>query len=71
MKRKKPAGADAERAAELLGLKVYDLAVALRAHARVRYIAEANRVKARGVRPNHKLAGELLAAAEACDESLH
>jgi hypothetical protein len=69
MAAQRPTAKSAERAAELLGLKVSDLGAALRWQARGRLRFEANRVGTSGVRPSMRLANDLLAAAEACEES--
>lgn len=66
----RPGAADVTHAAALLGVDVYDLGVALRSHAHGRFIAEANRVTARGGRPELKIPNSLLAAAEGCERAI-
>lgn len=65
----RPGVVDVGQAAELLGVDVYDLGVALRSHAHNRYIAEANRVTARAGKPELRVPAALLAAAEGCERA--
>lgn len=59
----------ANQAADLLGVTVYDLGVSLRSHAHGRFIAESNRVQAKGGRPELAVPNALLAASEACERA--
>lgn len=65
----KPSSEQASQAAELLGVTEYDLGVALRSLTHNRFIAESNRVQARGGRPELAVPNALLAAAEACEKA--
>lgn len=70
MARKIITPSDAEQAAGVLGVEVRDLGVALRKHSHDRYVGEANKISAKGARPDFTVPEQLLRAAEAC-ESAH